>query len=310
MFRSRSSDMSDLVEADIEEAKRLYASTTASMNSSNTAAKNGLSPTNARTSSETNNPHEERVSTDRTTRAANPWWFNWVRNTSYIAAAGMVFYLLIWFNRNGGAAMMQSFLDWVQSIGYWGNAMFSVMFVVISFPFILGGYTPLTLGAGAIYGVLLGTITVSLSSIIGATVSFFVSRFFLREWIERRFKGRDEFDFFMSLFAQSKENRLICILMRCSPIPYGIQNSLFAVTDISFSTYLLTTWIGLLPFQILWTHFGSTMAAYSQSSSLSAWQIVSVVVQVLVMILLFVYLWHKMKKYKRQQNKGGAVSVV
>lgn len=154
-------------------------------------------------------------------------------------------------------------------------------------------------------------------------------------------QGRDEFDFFMSLFAQSKENRLICILMRCSPIPYGIQNSLFAVshpsithhpsidicicpiiiksiittdppqvTDISFSTYLLTTWIGLLPFQILWTHFGSTMAAYSQSSSLSAWQIVSVVVQVLVMILLFVYLWHKMKKYKRQQNKGGAVSVV
>jgi len=49
------------------------------------------------------------------------------------------------------------------------------------------GATLLTLIAGAIFGLLRGTLIVSFASSIGATLAFLISRFLLRDWVQRRF---------------------------------------------------------------------------------------------------------------------------
>ena len=55
----------------------------------------------------------------------------------------------------GFVAQLATFLNYVKEMGWWGNFTVCLCFVMISFPLILGAYIPLTLGSGAIYGVLM-----------------------------------------------------------------------------------------------------------------------------------------------------------
>jgi uncharacterized membrane protein YdjX (TVP38/TMEM64 family) len=54
----------------------------------------------------------------------------------------------------------------------------------------LPGAAVLTLAAGAIFGLLWGTVLVSFASSIGATLAFLASRFLLRDWVQARFGER------------------------------------------------------------------------------------------------------------------------
>ena len=50
------------------------------------------------------------------------------------------------------------------------------------------GAVVLTLAGGAIYGVFWGTIIISFASTLGATGSFLVARYLLRDWVQEKFR--------------------------------------------------------------------------------------------------------------------------
>lgn len=75
----------------------------------------------------------------------------------------------------------------------------------------------------------MGTITVSISSTFGACVAFYACRAVGRKWLETKLKDATEFKTFQIMF-QSRERKLISFLARLSPIPFGLQNSFFAVS--------------------------------------------------------------------------------
>ncbi|HDZ62576.1 MAG TPA: TVP38/TMEM64 family protein, partial [Nitrospirae bacterium] len=54
----------------------------------------------------------------------------------------------------------------------------------------LPGAIVMGLAGGALFGFVVGTIAVSFSSTIGATLACFVSRFILRDWIQGKFGDR------------------------------------------------------------------------------------------------------------------------
>ncbi|MEP7316816.1 MAG: VTT domain-containing protein, partial [Sphingomicrobium sp.] len=54
----------------------------------------------------------------------------------------------------------------------------------------LPGAVILTLAAGAVFGLWLGTLIVSFASAIGASLAFLSSRFVLRDWVKARFGKR------------------------------------------------------------------------------------------------------------------------
>src|SRR4030095_14420293 len=60
----------------------------------------------------------------------------------------------------------------------------SVVAPALSFP---GAATILTLAAGAIFGLLWGTVIVSFASAIGATLAYLASRFLFRDWVQQKF---------------------------------------------------------------------------------------------------------------------------
>ena len=56
------------------------------------------------------------------------------------------------------------FLEWISSIGIWGNVLFVLIFLVVGFPFMLG-YIPLAVGAGYLYGMVEGELFLFLIAI-------------------------------------------------------------------------------------------------------------------------------------------------
>ena len=65
-------------------------------------------------------------------------------------------------------------------------AIFFTVYVTVA-ALNIPGATVMTLIAGALFGLTRGTVIVSFASSIGATLAFLLSRFLLRDYVERRF---------------------------------------------------------------------------------------------------------------------------
>src|SRR6516165_11581223 len=75
--------------------------------------------------------------------------------------------------------LLKAALDWIGKLGPWGPVLFVGLYVVATVLFIPGSV--LTLGAGAVFGVALGSVCVSISATLGATAAFLVGRYLARE---------------------------------------------------------------------------------------------------------------------------------
>src|SRR5438552_18898862 len=70
--------------------------------------------------------------------------------------------------------LLKAALDWIGKLGPWGPVIFVGLYVVATVLFVPGSV--LTLGAGAVFGVALGSVCVSISATLGATAAFLVGR--------------------------------------------------------------------------------------------------------------------------------------
>src|SRR4028119_813551 len=66
---------------------------------------------------------------------------------------------------------LQSALQWINSLGTWGLGTFIVIYILATVLFVPGSL--LTLGAGVLFGVIWGSIFVSIAATLGATAAFF-----------------------------------------------------------------------------------------------------------------------------------------
>ena len=125
----------------------------------------------------------------------------------------------------------------------------------------LPGAAILTLAAGAIFGLLWGTVVVSFASTIGATLAFLVSRYLFREAIQGRFadkltainKGMDE------------EGAFYLFTLRLVPIfPFFIINLVMGLTTIRVLTFFLVSQVGMLAGTIVYVNAGTQIAKIEQ----------------------------------------------
>jgi len=148
------------------------------------------------------------------------------------------------------------FLDWVDSIGYWGYLFFIIAFIIMGFPFAYG-YTILGLGVGFLYHIWKGTLIMAIGTNIGSALSFFFCRKILRTYIENQIRSSTKlYAIFLSIGDHGFK---ISLLLRFVPIPFGIQNAIMAISTVDFYKYVIGTFIGLLPEQVVITYFGSTL---------------------------------------------------
>ncbi len=119
---------------------------------------------------------------------------------------------------------MVDFIQWVKGMGPIGGVLYAVFYIAGTALFFPG--LPLTLGAGFIYGAVIGTLVVSPASVASG------------------FK--------------------VVVLLRLQPvIPFNMLNYALGLTSIRWRDYALASWIGMLPATVLYVYLGSIMSDVS-----------------------------------------------
>ncbi|MFM1769253.1 MAG: hypothetical protein RJA22_1782 [Verrucomicrobiota bacterium] len=147
--------------------------------------------------------------------------------------------------------ILQAVLDWISHLGGWAPVVFVLVFILLCVLVMPG--SPLTFGAGAIFGFWHGAALVSVGATLGATAAFLVSRHLARGWVTRRFGAHPVFRALDQ--AVASEGWRIVFLTRLAPVfPFFLINHLYGLTRVPLRQYVPATWAGSLP--------GSTLLVY------------------------------------------------
>jgi uncharacterized membrane protein YdjX (TVP38/TMEM64 family) len=145
-------------------------------------------------------------------------------------------------------------LEWTQGLGVWAPVFVAAFYVVACVLFLPGSV--LTLGAGFLFKVVRGTVTVSIGSTLGACAAFIVGRTVARRWIAQKVTANEKFAAIDN--AVGRQGFKIVLLTRLSPVfPFNLLNYAFGLTKVSFWKYALASWIGMIPGTVMYVYFGA-----------------------------------------------------
>ena len=114
--------------------------------------------------------------------------------------------------------------------------------------------------AGALYGAFEGAVLGHVSSVIGATINFYVARIVLRGPIQRRMPAR-----MTKWYERFNQNGFRWLLyMRLFPLSNAtVTNCAGGISKMSYWSFLGATMIGYTPLTIVFALFGSSAAKQS-----------------------------------------------
>ncbi len=177
-------------------------------------------------------------------------------------------------------------LNWVDQLGPTGPAIFILIYVVACVFFIPG--SALTLGAGAIFGVVKGSVFVSVGSTLGATAAFLVGRYIARDWVARKIAKNEKFTAIDQ--AVGGEGWKIVGLTRLSPVfPFSLLNYAYGLTNVSLRDYVLASWIGMMPGTVMYVYLGSLARLGVEAQSATRAQTALKIVGLLATVAVTVY---------------------
>lgn len=158
---------------------------------------------------------------------------------------------------NGGGLNPQEWLrnalQWIDSLGAVGAIAFILLYIIATVAFLPGSI--LTLGAGVVFGVILGSFYVFIGATLGATAAFLVGRYLARSWVAKKIEGNNKFRAIDE--AVGKEGLKIVLLTRLSPVfPFNLLNYAYGITGVSLKDYFIGS-IGMIPGTIMYVYIGS-----------------------------------------------------
>ena len=137
----------------------------------------------------------------------------------------------------------------------WGPVVFAAVYAIACL--VLPG-SLITLAAGSLFGVMVGTVVVSLASVTCASIAFWLGRTLARSLIERRLAGNARFRALDQAVAAGGFK--VVLLTRLSPLfPFTLLNYAYGLTKVKFRDYVLASWIGMLPGTVMYVYLGSTV---------------------------------------------------
>jgi pyruvate/2-oxoglutarate dehydrogenase complex dihydrolipoamide dehydrogenase (E3) component/uncharacterized membrane protein YdjX (TVP38/TMEM64 family) len=119
----------------------------------------------------------------------------------------------------------------------------------------LPGAALLTLVAGAVFGLVGGTLLVSFASSLGATIAFLAARFVLRDWVQQRFEGA----FYL-------------FLLRLTPaVPFFVINLAMGLTPMRAATFYWVSQLGMLAGTLVYVNAGTQLASLASPRDVLSW---------------------------------------
>ena len=127
------------------------------------------------------------------------------------------------------------------------------------------GAAVMTLVAGALFGLLVGTVVVSFASSIGATLAFLLSRFLLRDYVERRF-GKIAARINAGI---EKEGAYYLFTLRLVPLfPFFAINMVMGLTRLKALTFYWVSQAGMLVGTIVFVNAGTQISRIESMSDI------------------------------------------
>ena len=196
----------------------------------------------------------------------------WLKAVFAAVAVIALIALFVWVDVRG---VLRQALDFIAGLGPLGPALFIAVYVLACVLFIPGSV--LTLGAGAVFGVVWGSIYVSAGATLGASAAFLVGRYLARDWVAKKIEGNASFAAIDR--AVAAEGWKIVGLTRLSPVfPFTLLNYAFGLTRVSFRDYVFASWIGMMPGTVMYVYLGSLaqVGASGQKKSPAEWALYGV----------------------------------
>jgi uncharacterized membrane protein YdjX (TVP38/TMEM64 family) len=188
---------------------------------------------------------------------------------------------------------------WISSLGAAGPFVFTLIYI-LAVVFAVPGAL-ITILAGAMFGLVSGTIIVSIGSTAGAGICFLIARYMARDavtgWIsaDKNFTRLDE--------LIKEQGDIIVAVTRLVPLfPFNLLNYGFGLTKVKFWTYLFWSWLCMLPGTIVYVA-GADIFVTSVKENKAPWPLISVLaVALLILILLVKKAGEAIKKNKKAQS--------
>ena len=180
-------------------------------------------------------------------RGARRPWVRWLLAT---AAVAVLFGVMQVLPLGGG-------VDWlgarVEGLGPWGAVLFGAVYVLAGLLLVPGSL--LTLAAGALFGLLWGTVVVSVSATAVTALAFLIARYMARDKVRSWASQNPKF---AAIDAAIREGgwRIVALLRLSPVVPFNLQNYLYGLTPIGFWPQVVTSWLAMLPGTFMYVYLG------------------------------------------------------
>ena len=184
-----------------------------------------------------------------------------------IAALVVVFFyfdLNQWLTLQGLKSGLVTFEAWRSDSPIFVGGGFLLLYVIVT-ALSLPGAVIMTLAAGALFGLLWGTLIVSFASSIGATLAFLVSRYLLQDAVQSRFGDR------LKAFNEgvARDGAFYLFTLRLVPIfPFFLINLLMGLTAIRALTFYWVSQVGMFVGTVVYVNAGTQLGQLESLSGI------------------------------------------
>lgn len=133
---------------------------------------------------------------------------------------------------------------------------FFVIYVAVT-ALSIPGAAIMTLAAGAVFGLAVGTLLVSFASSLGATLAFLLSRFLLRDYVESKFGATAEK---INQGVESEGGYYLFTLRLVPLFPFFVINLAMGLTRMKTLTFYWVSQLGMLAGTVVYVNAGTQLA--------------------------------------------------
>ena len=176
------------------------------------------------------------------------------------------------------------------------NSSFGILVFALVYVFWVSCLLPgswLSMLSGFLYGTWIGSSVVFVGAFIGAHITFYLGRTFLKEWAQKKVSNFPKVQLMEK--AVKREGLKIILLTRLSPLfPFGLLNFTYGLSEVKARDFTLGM-IGILPGTILYcslgslalkvSSFGQVLSGRSDISSF-VWSLISILSTILIVFLV------------------------
>lgn len=155
--------------------------------------------------------------------------------------------------------------------------------------------SPMVIAGGVIFGVVVGSFYNILGTFLGGAASYFLGRWLGRDFVQhlagKRLKKVER--------AIARRGFWGMVGARFVPLPFALVNYCAALAGVRPGLFLVTTLIGLMPTQIIFTYFADTLSRAATGDRAGIYQQLAVAGVLLLLLSLVPQIWTGRQRRKR-----------